>query len=87
MKKFEFVFEDEAPQALSFALEGGETLKIEHQDGAPFLYANKRGCGVLATIFAKLAIGDYKSGFHLHLQEDFEKEAGPDVLSIIVTEE
>ena len=87
MKKFEFVFEDEAPKTLSFELEGDETLSVEqHNDGA-FLYANKKGCSVLARVFAKLAMGDYGAGFHLHLQQNFENSAGPDVVTIILNEE
>ena len=86
MKKFECVFEDEAPQSLSFELEGGETLAVEQCNDSAFLYANKKGCLVLAKIFAKLAMGDYQTGFHLHLQQDFA-EAGPDVVTITLNEE
>ena len=87
MMKFECVFEDEAPKSLSFELQGGEKLSVEQEGGSPFLHANRRGCAVLAEIFAKLALGDYENGFHLHLQRDFETDGGQDVLTILLNEE
>jgi len=87
MKTFQYVFTDEAPRSLSFELDGSETLVVDQQAIGTVVYANKSTCRVLAQIFAKLALGDYDSGFHVHLQRDFQEDSSPDVLTLVLTEE
>lgn len=75
-KKFVFEFVDEAPKnALSYEYEAEdstEKMQVVMENGSPVLYANQQGCLVLAKAFIKLAICDYKEGFHIHLHKDFD---------------
>jgi hypothetical protein len=38
---------------------------------------------VLAKIFAKMALGKYGPGFHIHLKEHFGEEPKLDVLTVV----
>jgi hypothetical protein len=47
------------------------------------IYGNRHAFMVLAKTFAKLALGEYKPGFHIHLSEDFDGDK-EDVLTVIL---
>jgi hypothetical protein len=41
---------------------------------ALLLYRNREAFMALAKTFAKIALGEYKEGFHFHIGEDFGEE-------------
>lgn len=69
-------FEDIGPSRISYEVSGppGEQAVTTVEEQTPVLYVNKGACRVLAEIFAKLAVGSYKPGFHVHLHENFDSE-------------
>jgi hypothetical protein len=52
--------------------------------GTTAIYANRQGFMVLAKMFVKIALGNYKYGFHVHLGKDFGD--GDDIITIILVE-
>ena len=87
-KKFNFEFDDVSHKnEISFEYDGDESLKVEIVDGQPFIYVNKSASAFLARFFAKLALGEYQNGFHIHFKEDFEDEPNQDVLAVLVDNE
>jgi hypothetical protein len=40
----------------------------------PVLYANKQAYLSLAKAFIKLGLGEYSSGFHFHLKQNFDAD-------------
>ncbi|QUW02595.1 hypothetical protein J8C06_09620 [Chloracidobacterium validum] len=74
--RFECEFEDQGPTQITYEISGYPTdkAKLVIEDQTPVLYVNKSACHVLAEIFAKLAIGAYKPGFHIHLKENFDSD-------------
>ena len=93
MKKlFRFEFEDLSAKggnrkhdgiAYEHSRNEDEQFRIENVDGTPFLVANSSGLLMLAQIFAKMGLSEYKDGFHVHLREDFNGDS-PDVLTVVV---
>jgi hypothetical protein len=75
-KTFRFEFEDEGPKTLSFDYDGQYEQRLESavENGAVVLYLNRQGCAVLAKVLAKMALGSYEPGFHLHFEKDFNAE-------------
>ncbi|MEL7226647.1 MAG: hypothetical protein AAF810_25095 [Cyanobacteria bacterium P01_D01_bin.36] len=76
-KRFEFKFHDRsAENVISFdyndAMDEEMTVSIEH--GVAVIYANKQAYLTLAKAFIKLALGNYQSGFHFHLGQDFNDD-------------
>jgi hypothetical protein len=74
-KKFEFEFEDESLQnRISFEYDrsDNEILSTSITNGITTIYGNRQAFLVLAKTFAKLALGEYRAGFHFHLREDFD---------------
>ncbi len=69
-------FEDEGPSSITYKTTGPptETACTTVEDGTPVLYLNKAACKLLAEIFAKLAMGNYADGFHLHLEKNFDPD-------------
>ena len=68
-KRFEFEFIDESPNnTISFEYDDNaqEEIEIVWENGKPVLYANSQAFLVLAKTFIKMAMCDYKEGFHLH---------------------
>jgi hypothetical protein len=53
------------------------------EGGVPVLYVNKEACRLLAEIFARLALGTHRDGFHLHLRENFDSDAS-EMMRIVV---
>ena len=75
--EFNYQFEDESDEStISFEYdeEIEEYLSIRIEGGVPVLYANKSAFKLLAKTFAKLSLGNYKDGFHLHLNTDFDAD-------------
>jgi len=73
-RRFEHVFEDTSPSTLRWDYEGVEhdRLAVEVRDGRVHLYVNRDAALVLARAFAEIALGEYPSGFHVHINEDFD---------------
>ena len=75
MERFEYVFSDESSQrklTFDYGAEDDELLRFGTDDGGEvFLGANRSGFLALAKICIKLAMGEYKPGYHLHVGEDF----------------
>lgn len=91
MKKvFQFEFEDESAAesghnhdriTYQYSAEEDERLRIEMVNGVPFIFANSSGLLTLAKILVKIALGKYKTGFHVHLHQDFNADC-PEVLAV-----
>jgi hypothetical protein len=83
--KFEFEFEDESLEnSISFEYSESidEILSVSIDDsGMTTIYGNREAFMVLAKTFAKLALGNYKEGFHFHLREDFDGDK-KDIISV-----
>jgi hypothetical protein len=79
MKNFEFQFLDESAAATGERYDritfprntGDESLNVEMIDGSPTIVGNRDGLLKLAKILAQMALSDYREGFHLHLDQDF----------------
>jgi hypothetical protein len=77
MKKFEFEFEDESPKnRISFEYDDliDEVITTSINNGVTTIYGNREAFMVLAKTFAKIALGEYKEGFHFHIGKDFGEE-------------
>jgi hypothetical protein len=81
-KKFVFEFEDESANAMgskndriTFEYSEGESLTLEVIDGTTYLFANRAAMVTLAKTLLKLGLSDYKHGFHVHLNENFDADA------------
>jgi len=74
--RFECEFEDQGPARIAYEISGHpiDKAEVRIEDQTSVLYCNKNACRVLAEVFAKLAIGSYKPGFHLHLKENFDSD-------------
>ena len=71
MKSFNFEFEQERPNHITFdySPEADEELDTLVENGLPILYANRPALLSLARLFLKMALGEYKEGFHVHLRK------------------
>ena len=71
---FAIEFEDLGPSTLSYGISDPpvEKMTTTVEDQLPVIYANRDACKVLAEIFAKLAVGSYSNGFHVHLHENLD---------------
>lgn len=49
-------------------------MNVTLENGVPVLSANSQAFLALAKIFIKMAVCDYKEGFHLHLPKDFDAD-------------
>ena len=88
MKKHQFNYEfiDESENSsisYEYSEEFDEQLCVKIEDGVPVLYANKSALGLLAKTFLKLSMCDYKEGFHLHLNSDFDADE-PEAIRVIL---
>jgi hypothetical protein len=85
-KTFTYEFENEAPNRISFEYspEADEKLETSVQGEEVVLYLNKPGMLTLAQTLIKIAEGDYKEGFHVHLRKDFNADL-PDRLTVILS--
>lgn len=85
-KKFEFEFEDQSSDnKISFEYDDDvdEEMEIILEDGSPILYANSQAFLALAKTFIKIAMCDYKNGFHINLRKDFDADL-PDAIRCIL---
>lgn len=87
-KKFEFEFKDESSaNRISFEYDDSdeEILNTSIDNGMLTIYGNRSAFMALSKIFAKLALCNYKAGFHIHLREDFDGDK-EDILTVTVIE-
>ncbi len=87
-KKFEFEFKDESSaNRISFEYNDldEEVLNTSIDNGMLTIYGNRDAFMALSKIFAKLALCNYKPGFHIHLTEDFDGDK-EDILTIVLIE-
>ena len=85
-RRFDYVFEDEGPTSLTYET-SAETLEraevaIEH--GTPVLYVNHKAAEVLAKILAKLALGVYQDGFHIHVPKNLDDDEAEALRIVLV---
>ena len=74
---FNYEFEDESEYSkISFEYdeEIEEKLTVKIEGNIPVLYGNKQAFLLLAKTFSKLSLGNYKDGFHLHINTNFEAD-------------
>jgi hypothetical protein len=76
MKSFQFEFEEERTNHITFdySPEADEELDTAVEYGVPTLYANRPALLSLAKMFIKMALGDYRDGFHVHLNKDLNAD-------------
>ena len=77
LKKFEFEFIDESEsREISFDYddvgEADEDIEMSFVGDTPIVHANSKALITLAKLFIKLALGNYKSGFHVHIRKNFD---------------
>lgn len=88
-KTFSYEFEDESDRSrMSFEYdeEIEEKISVIVEDGIPVIYGNKQAYLFLAKVFCKLSLGNYESGFHLHLNMDLGGDE-PEILRVILDDE
>jgi hypothetical protein len=84
-KTFSFEFEDKSPRSIEYECDGSERLRTTIEAGVPFVFANRAGILALSKLLIKLAMGEYKQGFHVHLRSDFSGDgAEPDAVTILL---
>ena len=73
---FTYEFEREGPIGLTLdhSLEEDEQIDVSIMDGAAHLYLNRAGMLTLAKWMIKMAEGDFGSGYHLHIHQDFDRD-------------
>jgi hypothetical protein len=86
MKRFSLEFDDDGPSSLSYEVDRAAHFSSALDQGAPVLYVNRVAARVLATVFAKLALGSHQPGFHVHLEVDFDSESA-EALRVILTKD
>ncbi|HTV41720.1 MAG TPA: hypothetical protein VMF08_14150 [Candidatus Sulfotelmatobacter sp.] len=64
---FRLKFEDTAPSRITYKVTGREKAAVAVESEISVLYINKDASKLMAEIFAKLAMGSYPDGFHIHL--------------------
>ena len=76
MQSFNFEFEEERANHITFdySPEADEDLDTTVENGVPILYANRPALLSLAKLFVKMALGEYKDGFHVHLRKDLNAD-------------
>ena len=84
--QFERDFEDQGPSRLTYEIASPDRANatVATEDGEAVLYLNEEACKVFAEIFAKLALGTYTQGFHLHVRENFDFDRA-EILRISLT--
>ena len=83
---FQCDFDDLGPETIKYEVTGPptETACTVIEDGTPVLYLNRGACKLLADIFAKLALGTYADGFHVHLRKNFDPDE-IEMLRVVIT--
>src|SRR5262245_4254218 len=82
---FEFDFEDSGPNSINYNVSGppSQIASTGVENGVPVLYVNKGACRFLAELFARLALGTHRDGFHLHLGENFDPD-GEEMIRVVI---
>ncbi|NOT63484.1 MAG: hypothetical protein HOP19_25010 [Acidobacteria bacterium] len=86
MKRFEFNFEDMSSKgsiSFEYADDVSEKMTVVVENGVPVIYGNREAFLLLAKTCAKLALGQYQSGFHVHLAADFDADL-PEAVRLIL---
>ena len=87
-KKFEFEFKDESSaNRTSFEYDDSdeEILNTSNDNGMLTIYRNRPAFMALSKIFPKLALCNYKAGFHIHLREYFDGDK-EDIFTVMLIE-
>jgi hypothetical protein len=74
-KTFSFEFEDKSSEnkmLFEYDEEIDEILDVSNVDGLCTVYANREAFMALAKVFARLALCEYKKGFHFHIRKNFD---------------
>ena len=83
-KTFEFSFDDLSENnAISYEVDTDSRLSLDVCNDNLIIYLNKNGALTLSKLLAQIALGEYESGFHIHLQEDFNTDKS-ELLTIIL---
>ena len=73
--RFEYEFEDQSSKSqISYECDEDEKISVALENGIPVIYANRKAYVLLAKICAKLGLSDYRDGFHIHLNGDFDED-------------
>jgi hypothetical protein len=85
-KHFTYEFEQDGTNQISFdySLKGDDKIDSGVESGTPVLYLNRPGMITLARTLIKMAAGDYRAGFHVHLRKNFNADLS-DALTIILS--
>jgi hypothetical protein len=85
-KHFAYDFELDEPNQISFdySSDGDEKIDTSIENGLPFLYLNRTAMITLARTLIKLANGNYRAGFHVHLHKDFNADL-PECITILLS--
>lgn len=85
-KRFAYEFKEEPQNRISFEYSprGDERIDCSIEDGVPFVYLNRPGMITLARTLIKIALGNYRAGFHVHLNKDFNSDL-PECLTILLS--
>ncbi|NDC83754.1 hypothetical protein EB093_08880 [bacterium] len=76
-KIFTYSFKDESEQgAITFEYNDkvDEKLSVSMLNTTPMITVNQSGALALAKLFLKMALGEYKDGFHTHVSQDFDAD-------------
>ena len=87
-KEFKFEFEDESTNnkiSYDYNYEVEEEFKVSIENGVPVVYGNKSAYEFLAKAFIKMSKGDFKNGFHVHLNTDFDADE-EEAIRFVLTE-
>ena len=61
---------------ISISYSGDEILRRLEVNGISFIHGYSAGLVKLGEILIQIGLSEYKSGFHLHIQEDFDADKG-----------
>jgi hypothetical protein len=80
IRKYLVEFEDKSASAagarndgISISYSGDELLRRTEVDKVPFISGNSAGLVKLGEMLIQIALSGYKSGFHIHINEDFDE--------------
>lgn len=84
-KRFSLEFDIEDPATLTYETTdpSSERLEVSSEGETCVLYVNRGAARVFAEIFGKLALGEYKAGFHLHIPRNFDHDESRETLRIV----
>jgi hypothetical protein len=88
VQKIQFEVEQESRRksiTFEYSEANGERLRIEMNDGVPYLVANQAGMLALAKLLMKVGSARRSDGFFIHLREHFDGDRN-EVLRIMLEE-